>query len=115
MNRVLVLAGLILLAGNLVGCAGKTGMSFEELKQKLADPRSRGLVICEAGYGEPGNTTARGAVDIVKERLGSPYKEQVLGDFYYLYYYVHEGTAQIEVTYDPTRPRGVSVRQINLL
>jgi len=110
MNRVLVLAGLILLAGGVMGCAGKTGMSFEELKQTLAAPRS-GYVVCE-NVDDP----AAGVVAIVKARLGQPYKEQVLGSECYLYYYVREGTAQIVVAgCSGVGAWGVRIEAINLL
>jgi len=113
MKRVLVLAVFVLLAGSLVGCAGKTGMSFEELEQTLAAP--------QPGYYEDGlakNTEqdpSAGVIAIVKARLGEPYKEQVLGDDCYLYYYVREGTAQVVVGGYGHTCRGGNIKAINLL
>ena len=113
MKRVLVLVGLILLAGNLVGCAGKTGMSFEELKQELVNPTTGGYYICEVEAG--GGRITKDMIAIVRERLGKPYKEQALGSDYYMYYYVREGTAQIVLSYSSNSGEALSVKVINLL
>jgi len=123
MNRVLVLAGLILLAGGVMGCAGKgaTGLEFEELKQRLERPSCPGLYLWAEDLPEE---YEKGLVGAVKERLGEPYKEQLLGRDYYLYYYVREGTAQIIVSdyhggspniRPPSAARGMGIKAINLL
>ena len=98
----------------LLGCSGSAGatMTFEELRQKIL------VDHCNAEWREGGPVAGgKGTVDLVKERLGRPFKEQVLGDTIYLYYRVREGTAQIKVVgYNPEFGfRGVTVDDVNLL
>jgi len=101
MRALPFLAFLALLSLVLSGCSKPTYAELQQKVQALSNPG-------------PGS---RDVVAKVKELLGAPYKEQAIGETYYLYYRVQEGRAQVVVVgWLPAEgSHGVYVENVNLL